>query len=862
MKHTIQKLLLLICICLFLFPLVGQAADRPTLIDVYINEDLKFSTNPVYLTATALYDDGTTKDVTYSGKWKSSNLSIADVYRGKVEFGSNAGSVTISFTLANKEAIVGTEVIDLLDLEILPRNAKYSEKPVQLKAQGRYTNGDLREVNEHVKWYSVNESVARVDQKGLVTFTGRSGKAFIGVLFTSPLTRQTLQEEIMIIVTEEEVEKDPPRPIMAYEIKIDGQLDPSKKNNTLKAYRLYIDDSKQNLGKDEVTWSSSNSNIATVDDSGKVTFTGRAGRVTIYAQDGRYSDKQASVETLVPYKTETLNINESLNYTPLFLVTPPQLTVTGIDNNGQNQLVYGVEWSSSSPDIATINNQGQVYFTGKPGTVTLTAKKDGLTSTVVSIVPEDQARILNSIHITENLFYNTNPQQLRVVANYSDGSLADLAQDIQWQSSNEKVASVYDGKVYFTGAPGLVTIQAQYEGFTDSVETIVKMPSSKQLATIKFQKNFLSYADNKRPLNVMGIYTNNSSTPLNNVKFHSYQPNIAKIVNNQLVFSGNPGTALIEASSSNFRDTIEVIIHNPQGVHQPLYLQIDGNLDLYLSNKVLTAKAIFANGSQVDVTHEAVWNTTNKNIAALTDKGKVEVSGSGPYRISAAYAGQIAYLSNNSYTQFGRLHPIKTNNVDLEELRKTMSDRLARNLYLPPVIDIYNHWAERDIQLARNLGWLGGYPDGTMQPDRPMARGEFASLLERALDLETASRSFRYLDTANHWARESIATIANLGLVPLDGTRNFRPNDPITRAEMAQILNNLIEVRADKSYPFLDVPPGHPARGAIANVHQVNIMNGMDELHFKPAQPATRAQALAVILRLLKTDPAMLGLLN
>ena len=39
-------------------------------------------------------------------------------------------------------------------------------------------------------------------------------------------------------------------------------------------------------------------------------------------------------------------------------------------------------------------------------------------------------------------------------------------------------------------------------------------------------------------------------------------------------------------------------------------------------------------------------------------------------------------------------------------------------------------------------------------------------------------------------------------------------------------------------------------------------MSGMDELHFKPEEPATRAQALAVILRLLKTDPAMLSVLN
>ena len=112
MKHKTLRFLLIISFCLFLFPNMGQVADQPTLIDVYINGDLKFSTSPVYLTATALIVMAH-KDVTYSGQWRSSNLSVANVYRGKVEFGSNTGNVTISFTLANKEASVGTEVIDL-----------------------------------------------------------------------------------------------------------------------------------------------------------------------------------------------------------------------------------------------------------------------------------------------------------------------------------------------------------------------------------------------------------------------------------------------------------------------------------------------------------------------------------------------------------------------------------------------------------------------------------------------------------------------------------------------------------------------------------------------------------------------------
>ena len=62
------------------------------------------------------------------------------------------------------------------------------KKSIQLKAQGRYTNGELREITQHVRWYSVNEDVARVNNDGLLTFTGRTGKTFIG--FSLPVFNQ------------------------------------------------------------------------------------------------------------------------------------------------------------------------------------------------------------------------------------------------------------------------------------------------------------------------------------------------------------------------------------------------------------------------------------------------------------------------------------------------------------------------------------------------------------------------------------------------------------------------------------------------------------------------------------------------
>ena len=109
--------------------------------------------------------------------------------------------------------------------------------------------------------------------------------------------------------------------------------------------------------------------------------------------------------------------------------------------------------------------------------------------------------------------------------------------------------------------------------------------------------------------------------------------------------------------------------------------------------------------------------------------------------------------------------------------------------------------------MARKLGWMGGYQDGTMRPDNPISRGEFASLIERALYLNTSNRFVSFSDTAIIGQRESIAILANLGVVPIDGTRMFRPNDPLTRGEMAQIMNNLIQVRADTFHTFLMYHP-------------------------------------------------------
>ncbi|KJS85821.1 MAG: hypothetical protein JM58_07765 [Peptococcaceae bacterium BICA1-8] len=842
------------------FPLVGQAAE-PHLVNVYLNQALDYNPNPVYLSASALFSDGSIKDVTYSGTWKTSSPSIASVYRGKVEFGSNTGNVTITFSYGGFEASVGTEVVDITDLEITTKNIKYNFKPVQLKAQGRYNNGELKEIKEHVTWYSTNTDVASVNSSGLVTFRGRAGVVTFGIIFTSPLTQQTINNEITVYVTEQEIEKDEePEETKAFTVKIEGDLDPAKKTNSLKAYRLYIDDSKKTLENDLVEWSSSNPFIAEVSDQGQVTFTGKPGNVTITVRYGNYSDSDSA---FVPYKTQEIQINESLNFTSSFLNNPPKLTVTGKDNSGQSQLVHSLEWSSSNTNVAVIDNNGQISFTGRSGNVTFTAAKDGLSTNITITVPELSAKSEKSIFINPSLFYSSQPQELKAFALMGDGSVEERTKESRWTSSNEKIASVQEGIVYFTGLPGSVEIICTYQGFTDRDKVLVSVPSKNTtLDSIKFADHFLTYKDNGKELKVMGIYSNNTLKEITGVRYFSFQPNIAKINGNSLQFSGLPGTATIEAQAGSFRTTIKAENVTPTGTNLPLYLRLVGELDNYQKIKEIKALAVYSDGSETDITQETVWNTTNTNIANIQDKGKIEIVGSGPVRISAAYKNLNTFLSNKAYYQFSKINPIKTELVPLADIKTKIQDKLSQTINLPLPNDISNHWAQKELEMARKLGWMGGYQDGTMRPNNPMSRGEFASLVERALYLKTPNRFVNFSDTQNHWAKESIAILANLGIVPIDSTRSYRPDEPITRGEMAQIINNLIQVRADTYYPFIDVPPSHVLATAIANTAQTGILAGMDKLHFKPNDNATRAQALAVLLRFLKTDPEMEGILN
>jgi len=163
------------------------------------------------------------------------------------------------------------------------------------------------------------------------------------------------------------------------------------------------------------------------------------------------------------------------------------------------------------------------------------------------------------------------------------------------------------------------------------------------------------------------------------------------------------------------------------------------------------------------------------------------------------------------------------------------------------------YWASDAISKLKALGCISGYPDGTFKPDNNITRSEFATILVNAYKLPAASDKV-FNDTADHWARESIAAAYAAGIVTGYSESTFGPDDLITREQMAVMIVKAAKIEAATAeLPFTDSDKiSLWARDALAAAVQNGIMKGYPDGSFNPQRKATRAEAAAVIANALK----------
>lgn len=109
------------------------------------------------------------------------------------------------------------------------------------------------------------------------------------------------------------------------------------------------------------------------------------------------------------------------------------------------------------------------------------------------------------------------------------------------------------------------------------------------------------------------------------------------------------------------------------------------------------------------------------------------------------------------------------------------------------------YWAANYIGYMQQFGIITGYSDGSFRPDAPVTRAEFAAIASRFEKLTEGSKSFTDV-TDTYWAVRYINFAATRGWVTGYSDGTFKPENTITRAEVAAVTCRLLERSADQSY--------------------------------------------------------------
>jgi hypothetical protein len=411
--------------------------------------------------ATGVFTDGTSLDVTTQAVWVSSATNIAVVSNASGSEGLaqsiTAGSTTITATM---NGVSGTSTLTvtsatLQTITIDPVNAAISQGTAQqFSATGNFSDGSSANLTTQVAWSSSNLTVASISNavgsEGLASSTGVGATtisaSFNGVMGQTQLT-VTASKLVSISVT-------PSNPSIAVATQ-----------QQFTAIGMFDNGTTQDITS-QVNWASSGMKVASISNApsstGLATGLG-AGQTTISANfQGKTGQAMLSVAAIMLQSIAIAPTNATIGKG-----TKQQFTATGTFADGSmHDVTNQVTWSSSAQQVAVISNalgsHGLATGLGQ-GTATIGAALNGVSSSTTLTV---KTITLTSIAVTPATatIARQEIKQFTAIGTFSDSSTQDLTAQVIWSSAKPSVATVSNmpgSRGRASGvAPGSATIKA------------------------------------------------------------------------------------------------------------------------------------------------------------------------------------------------------------------------------------------------------------------------------------------------------------------------------------------------------------------------------------------------------------------
>lgn len=580
-------------------------------------------------TATGLYSDLSTQDLTAQVTWSSSSAGLP-ISSGGVATATAPGPSTVAATHA-ASGISGSTVAQatsatLSEIQVSPATPTVAlQTSVQMLATGVFSDGTTKDLSSQVAWSATaGTGTAAITARGLATGTGQGTS-------TLTATRGALSGSSTLLVTAAElvsIAVEPPTPALALGA---GQA--------FTATGTFTDGTVQDLTA-QVGWQSTVTSVATLTGPGLATV--GAGQTVVRATLGGVSG-QTTVTVTAPTLT-------SLAVTPdastLAKGTAQRFTATATFSDGTTRDVTSQATWQSSSGAATISNAAgsRGVATGvSPGSPTITASLQGVSDTAALTVTAASVVSVTLTPQNPNLPRGTFVQ-FAALATFSDGTSQDVTFDpaVSWVADD---AVVLQTTAYVTVArePGQSTVRATLGGRTGTAPVTV---TEAQLNSLTITPDAPSLAKGtSRALTATAFYSDGTQADLTSrVTWSSASPGVVSVSNaagSRGIVTGvaTGGPVPVSASFLGVTGNMGVTVTNAT-LDRIVVSPVEPTLPLG-TTQPLTAMGVFSDGSTQDVTSLAgtAWTSSATGRATVSATGTVTSVSAGPAVITATRSG-------------------------------------------------------------------------------------------------------------------------------------------------------------------------------------------------------------------------------
>lgn len=558
------------------------------------------------VTANVLPENASNKGVTFT----SSHSTVATIdANGNVQAAS-AGTTTITATAADGKGAYGTITIKVEDMATGVTLSPTS-KELKVNETAQLAASVLpATANQGIKFTSSDETVATVSETGLVT-ARKEGTAVItataadGSEKSASCTIKVGATAVDVPVTG--ITLDQP------EITIEVLKDAKQLKATVEP---------ANATNKDVVFSSSNTNVAVVSNTGLVTaINNGTATITVTSKE----NPSIMAKCLVKVGAPVLVTDVTVQPAELNLKTDGtyQLSVSVLPSNADER---GVTFESSNTAVATVSASGLITAKG-PGTATITVTaKDSSGKKATCTVTVTQPVKGVTVSPSSVVIQKDNVQKLTASVVPENATNKKLI----YKSSNETVAVVSNDGIITARSEGWATITVcseENQAIYGTCTVKVGLPVYVTKITLD-TTNVTMWAGATRQL---GVSIEPANADIKTVTYGSSNPDVATVSSNGLITAKKKGTATITVTAtdgSGKSASCAVIVKQPV-----TGIQITPNGFTLVKGDV---KDLKANVSPADADNpDVIWTSSNTNIAAVSSKGQVTAVNEGSCVITA-----------------------------------------------------------------------------------------------------------------------------------------------------------------------------------------------------------------------------------